>query len=218
MNREKFKYLSTLVSSNQGKDSLLTYSVNLKKIMSASRIAIQSRRFLSFSKQYVKPRKDILPFSAFLTDSFGRQHDYLRISLTERCNLRCQYCMPEDGVDLTKKDNLLTTDELLKLAQIFASEGVKKIRLTGGEPMVRKDIVEIVANLKAITGIETVAMTTNGIVLSKKLEDLKRAGLDVINVSLDTLIEKKYGFITRRPSSGFKRVRFNVIVLFLIVY
>ncbi len=149
---------------------------------------------------------EILPFSAFLTDSFGRQHDYLRISLTEKCNLRCQYCMPEDGVDLTPRSDLLTTEELLKLAKVFVDEGVKKIRLTGGEPLVRPDVIDIVRELKNMAGIETVAMTTNGLVLGKKLAKLQEAGLDMLNISLDTLEEKKYAFVTRRPAKGFHRV------------
>ena len=90
-----------------------------------------------------KNQTEFLPFSAFLTDSFGRQHDYLRISLTEKCNLRCQYCMPEEGVDLTAKKNLLSSDELIQLADIFVQEGVKKIRLTGGEPLVRPDVIGV---------------------------------------------------------------------------
>jgi len=148
----------------------------------------------------------VLPFSAFLTDSFGRHHDYLRISLTEKCNLRCQYCMPEEGVPLTPKSSLLSAEELLKLTKIFVQEGVKKVRLTGGEPLVRPDLIKIVSSLKQIEGLETVAMTTNALVLSKKLDDLKLAGLDYLNISLDTLQEKKYGFVTRRPSKGFHRV------------
>ena len=91
-------------------------------------------------------------------------------------------------------------------AKIFVDEGIKKIRLTGGEPLVRHDIIDIVSKLKDLKGLETVAMTTNGMVLAKKLPDLKAAGLDLINLSLDTLQEKKYAFITRRPSAGFKRV------------
>ncbi|EMP24506.1 Molybdenum cofactor biosynthesis protein 1, partial [Chelonia mydas] len=84
------------------------------------------------------------PFSAFLTDRFGRQHNYLRISLTEKCNLRCQYCMPEEGVQLTPKSELLTTQEIITIARLFVKEGVDKIRLTGGEPLIRPDVVDIV--------------------------------------------------------------------------
>ncbi|KAM9195786.1 molybdenum cofactor biosynthesis protein 1 isoform 3-T3 [Mergus octosetaceus] len=93
------------------------------------------------------------PFSAFLTDSFGRQHNYLRISLTEKCNLRCQYCMPEEGVQLTPKSDLLTAQEIITLARLFVKEGVEKIRLTGGEPLIRPDVVDIVGFHKVMEGI-----------------------------------------------------------------
>lgn len=139
-----------------------------------------------------------------LTDTFGRYHSYLRISLTERCNLRCQYCMPEDGVTLTPKQHLLTTDEILYLADLFVREGVTKIRLTGGEPTVRKDIVDIVGSLKKINGLDTVAMTTNGLILTRLLVPLQRAGLDIINVSLDTLRADRYEVVTRRR--GWERI------------
>ena len=114
--------------------------------------------------------------------------------------------MPEEGVDLTEKGKLLSSEELVRIAKIFVDEGVKKIRLTGGEPLVRPDVIDLVAKLKALEGLETVAITTNGIVLAKKLDALKNAGLDMINLSLDTLEEKKYAFITRRPMAGFHKV------------
>lgn len=164
------------------------------------------RRVLSSIKPVNNIEKISVKSSEVLADTFGRQHDYLRISLTEKCNLRCQYCMPEQGVPLTHRSKLLSTDELIDLAQIFANEGVTKIRLTGGEPLVRKDVIEIVSRLKGLEGIQQVAMTTNAIVLAKKLDDLKKAGLDLINISLDTLEEKKYAFVTRRPAAGFQRV------------
>ncbi|XP_046440396.1 GTP 3',8-cyclase, mitochondrial-like isoform X2 [Daphnia pulex] len=148
--------------------------------------------------------KKILPFSSFLTDTHGRKHNYLRISLTERCNLRCQYCMPAGGVDLTTKDKLLTTSEIIKIASAFVVEGVDKIRLTGGEPSIRPDIVELVDALKKLDGLKTLAMTTNGLLLSRKLPALKAAGLNMLNVSLDTLIPAKFEFITRRK--GFEKV------------
>ncbi|KAJ3665780.1 hypothetical protein Zmor_001255 [Zophobas morio] len=137
-----------------------------------------------------------------LTDLFGRHHSYLRISLTERCNLRCQYCMPEEGVKLSPHDKILTTDEIIHLAQLFVNEGVTKIRLTGGEPTVRRDLVSIIEKLKQIKGLETVAMTTNGLTLTRQLVDLQRAGLDILNISLDTLKSDKYEFITRRKGWG----------------
>uniref|UniRef100_A0A4W2HF47 Molybdenum cofactor biosynthesis protein 1 n=1 Tax=Bos indicus x Bos taurus TaxID=30522 RepID=A0A4W2HF47_BOBOX len=144
------------------------------------------------------------PFSAFLTDSFGRRHSYLRISLTERCNLRCQYCMPEEGVPLTPKADLLTTEEILTLARLFVKEGVDKIRLTGGEPLIRPDVVDIVAQLRQLEGLRTIGITTNGINLARLLPQLQKAGLSAINISLDTLVPAKFEFIVRRK--GFHKV------------
>ncbi|NWH70064.1 MOCS1 protein, partial [Piaya cayana] len=144
------------------------------------------------------------PFSAFLTDSFGRQHNYLRISLTEKCNLRCQYCMPEEGVQLTPKSELLTAQEIISLARLFVKEGVEKIRLTGGEPLIRPDIVDIVGQLYKLEGLKTIAITTNGINLTRLLPRLKEAGLNAINISLDTLVPAKFEFIVRRK--GFHKV------------
>ena len=106
--------------------------------------------------------------------------------------------MPEEGVALTPNEELLTASEIGRLARLFAAEGVDKVRLTGGEPTVRRDLAEIIGNLKAVPGIEKVGITTNGIALKRKLESLKAAGLDVINISLDTLVAAKYDFITRR--------------------
>ncbi|GJQ68862.1 Mocs1 [Trypoxylus dichotomus] len=146
--------------------------------------------------------------SSPLTDLFGRFHSYLRISLTERCNLRCQYCMPAEGVQLTPKQHLLTAEEVIRLGRLFVKEGVTKIRLTGGEPTVRSDLVDIIASLKQINGLETVAMTTNGLVLTRQLVSLQRAGLDVLNISLDTLKPDKYEKITRRR--GFEKVMMGI--------
>ncbi|XP_012427670.5 molybdenum cofactor biosynthesis protein 1 isoform X2 [Taeniopygia guttata] len=144
------------------------------------------------------------PFSAFLMDSFGRQHNYLRISLTEKCNLRCQYCMPEEGVQLTPKSELLTAQEIITLARLFVKEGVDKIRLTGGEPLIRPDVVDIVGELYKLEGLKTIAVTTNGINLTRLLPRLKEAGLNAINISLDTLVPAKFEFIVRRK--GFHKV------------
>ncbi|XP_059794741.1 molybdenum cofactor biosynthesis protein 1 isoform X4 [Balaenoptera ricei] len=149
-------------------------------------------------------REHAAPFSAFLTDSFGRRHSYLRISLTEKCNLRCQYCMPEDGVPLTPKADLLTTEEILTLARLFVKEGVDKIRLTGGEPLIRPDVVDIVAQLHQLEGLRTIGITTNGISLARLLPQLQKAGLSAINISLDTLVPAKFEFIVRRK--GFRKV------------
>ncbi|KOC59289.1 Molybdenum cofactor biosynthesis protein 1 [Habropoda laboriosa] len=139
-----------------------------------------------------------------LTDLFGRRHTYLRISITERCNLRCLYCMPAEGVKLTKNDGILRIEEIIKIAHLFVNEGVSKIRLTGGEPTVRKDIVDIIAGLKQLSGLKQVAITTNGLTLTRQLPSLQRAGLDAINISLDTLKENRFEQFTRRK--GWSRV------------
>lgn len=139
-----------------------------------------------------------------LTDSFGRHHSYLRISLTEKCNLRCNYCMPAEGVPLSPKQHLLTTDEIVYIARLFVGQGVKKIRLTGGEPTIRKDLVDIIARLKELPSLENVGITTNGLVLTRNLVAYQRAGLDALNISLDTLQPKKFEEITRRR--GWERV------------
>ncbi|XP_002512188.2 GTP 3',8-cyclase, mitochondrial isoform X1 [Ricinus communis] len=142
--------------------------------------------------------------SDMLIDSFGRMHTYLRISLTERCNLRCQYCMPSEGVELTPNPQLLSQKEIVRLANLFVSSGVDKIRLTGGEPTIRKDIEEICLELSNLKGLKMLAMTTNGITLSRKLPKLKDCGLNSINISLDTLVPAKFEFMTRRK--GHERV------------
>ncbi|KAI9016055.1 Molybdenum cofactor biosynthesis protein C [Hyaloraphidium curvatum] len=174
-----------------------------------SRIAAIDRRN-GFAAGGAPRTADPLPAHAaalpVLTDLHARHHTYLRLSLTERCNLRCRYCMPADGVDLTPGADLLSPDETERIAKVFVEEGVRKIRLTGGEPSVRKDLVEIVARLSGLRrhGLQHIAMTTNGIALHRKLPDLRAAGLDSINLSLDTLIEDKFEVITRRK--GFRNV------------
>ncbi|XP_046686090.1 molybdenum cofactor biosynthesis protein 1-like isoform X3 [Homalodisca vitripennis] len=139
-----------------------------------------------------------------LTDTFGRQHTYLRISLTERCNLRCKYCMPADGVQLTPKNNLLTTKEILQLAELFVRQGVNKVRLTGGEPTVHRDIVHIVESLHKLKKLDTIAITTNGLMLTRQLVELQKAGVNLLNISLDTLKPERFEQITRRK--GWQRV------------
>ena len=140
------------------------------------------------------------PFSHFLTDSFSRQHDYLRISVTERCNLRCTYCMPEEGVPLSPSSQLLTTPEIVYLSNVFVSQGIKKIRLTGGEPTVRKDIVPLMQQIGELRakGLKELCLTTNGIALHRKLDAMAEAGLTGINLSLDTLDPFQFQIMTRR--------------------
>ena len=122
-----------------------------------------------------------------MIDSFHRNIDYLRISVTDRCNLRCMYCMPQEGVSFIPHDEILRYEEILRLAGIFAKTGIKKIKITGGEPLVRKNICELISDLKQIQGIEQVTLTTNGILAGKYIDALELSGVDCINISLDTL-------------------------------
>jgi len=144
-----------------------------------------------------------------IADSFGRIHDYLRISLTDNCNFRCFYCMPEEEYDFTPASRLMQTDEIIKLAEIFVANGVKKIRLTGGEPLVRKDAAQIIAALGKLP-VELV-ITTNGTRIAEMLPVLKEAGIKTINISLDTLQPEKFFMITRRDV--FHQVRSNIELL-----
>ena len=132
-----------------------------------------------------------------LTDKHGRKHDYIRISVTDRCNLRCVYCMPEEGVEFEPEENILRAEEIREVVRVLAGMGIRKLRLTGGEPLLRKDLPELVAMLAAVPGIEDIGLTTNGIFLEKKAEALKLAGLTRINISLDSLREDRFRLITR---------------------
>lgn len=134
-----------------------------------------------------------------IVDSFGRSFNYLRVAVNERCNLRCVYCMPEEGIDFLPKNQLLTTAEILRVIRILAEVGVNKIRFTGGEPLINKDIVELVKKTADIKGIDSIHMTTNGIFLEKLALPLFEAGLTGLNISLDTLDHQKFIDITRRP-------------------
>ena len=144
---------------------------------------------------------------AQLIDSFDRKMDYLRISVTDRCNFRCQYCMPED-IQFQDKSHILTLEEMLTFAEACLQLGVTKVRVTGGEPLVRRGVVWFVSQLKAL-GFEEVTMTTNGFLLEDNLEGLVEAGLDRINISLDTLQPEKFQFITRR--NHFEKVWSSVL-------
>ena len=135
-----------------------------------------------------------------LKDQFNRKIDYLRISVTDRCNSRCQYCMPASGVDFKPHKEILSFEEIYNIAKVFVDLGVKKIRLTGGEPLVRKDIVKLVKKLSSIEGLEQITMTTNGLLLKKYAKELKAAGLTRVNVSIDSLDDKKYDRMTRGSS------------------
>ena len=161
-----------------------------------------------------------------MKDTFKREIKYMRISLTELCNLRCRYCMPEVGVCKKGHDEMLTQEEILSAVKVAAKLGVNKIRLTGGEPLVKKDIVQLVSKIKSIDGINEVCLTTNATLLPVYAKDLKKAGLDRINISLDTLDEKKYKIITRvgelkdalkgievALSEGFEKIKINAVLI-----
>ena len=135
-----------------------------------------------------------------LTDRFGRPITYLRISVTDRCNLRCVYCLPETEVQWQPRENQLTAEEIARITEEAAQGGVKRIRLTGGEPLVRPDIVDIVRRLSSIPGIEEVSLTTNAMLLEKLAQPLADVGLVRVNVSLDTLDADKFRRITRGGS------------------
>ena len=148
----------------------------------------------------IKEEPNPAPLSSYLTDKFSRTHNYLRISVTERCNLRCVYCMPEKGVPLSPPSHLLTTPEIVYLTQVFVSQGVDKIRLTGGEPTVRKDIVELMKQIGSLraSGLKELCLTTNGLTLHRKLDAMVEAGLTGVNLSLDTLDPHQFTIMTRR--------------------
>lgn len=146
---------------------------------------------------------------AILTDDFGRKHNYLRISLIEKCNLRCTYCMPADGILLSPKKDLMTADEIYEIAKTFVNNGVDKIRLTGGEPLLRKDFPEIIAKLASLK--TEISITTNGILIDRYLEVLKQFNVKKINLSLDTLVPSKFQTITLR--NQFEKVIDNLHLL-----
>lgn len=132
-----------------------------------------------------------------MKDKYGRTVDYIRISLTDKCNLRCIYCMPSDGNSFFEKEENLNNDEIYKIVKESAKLGIRKVRLTGGEPLVRKDINELIEKIYSIDGIEEIALTTNGMLLEERLEFLHSHGVKSLNISLDTLNEEKFKYITR---------------------
>jgi cyclic pyranopterin phosphate synthase len=161
-----------------------------------------------------------------LIDRHGRRHAYLRISITDRCNLRCAYCMPPQGIDWTPRAEILTADEIVRLGTVFVGLGIDKIRLTGGEPLTRRDVGAIAARLSALPGLRTLAMTTNGISLAARAQGLREAGLNAITISLDTLRRDRFLEIAKRDqfdavmdgiaaslAAGFSPVKINCVVM-----
>lgn len=161
-----------------------------------------------------------------LIDTYGRGHRDLRVSLTDRCSLRCSYCMPHDFAAWLPNENLLTTDELITVIEVAVDEGINEIRLTGGEPLLRPDIVEIVARINAIKNAPKLSMTTNGLALAKLAKPLVDAGLERINISLDTLDRERFKTLTFRDrihdvfagidaarEAGLKPLKINSVLL-----
>ncbi len=161
-----------------------------------------------------------------LLDPYKRKINYLRISVTDKCNLRCRYCMPEEGIPLISHGAILTYEEILRIVRVFAAEGISKVRLTGGEPLVRKGIADFISRLSQIEEIKDLSLTTNGMLLKEYAQDLKRAGLKRINVSLDSLIKERFCQITRRDEYervwngieealrvGFSPIKINMVAI-----
>ena len=161
-----------------------------------------------------------------MTDGFGREINYLRLSITELCNLRCRYCMPEDGVCKKSHAEMLTQEEMLSAIRAAASLGVTKLRLTGGEPLVKPNIVSLCREAAATPGIREICLTTNGTLLPRLAQPLKEAGVNRLNISLDTLDADKYRFITRRgeleqalkgieaaQKAGFEQIKINTVLI-----
>ena len=161
-----------------------------------------------------------------MLDSYGRKITYMRLSVTERCNLRCRYCMPAEGICKKPHNMMLTEDEMIQAVEVAASLGVKKLRITGGEPLVKKNIISICRRASALEGIGELALTTNGTLLPELGADLKAAGVRRLNISLDTLDEKKYSYISRVGTLdkamqgietalelGFEKVKINAVLI-----
>lgn len=161
-----------------------------------------------------------------LVDAFGRGIYYVRISVTDRCNLRCRYCMPSHSPEWMERDNLLSFDELERFVRIAAGEGIRKVRLTGGEPLVRPNLAELVGRIAAVPGISDLSLTTNATLLAKHAVELKSAGLKRLNISLDSMNPQRFAHITKFDmfeqvwsgimaalDAGFAPIKINVVVI-----
>ena len=161
-----------------------------------------------------------------MIDNYGRDINYIRISVTELCNLRCRYCMPEEGVEKRSHDEMMTAEETLAAARAAVSLGIRKIRITGGEPLVKRGIVRLCREIAGIEGVEELCITTNGTLLREFAKPLREAGVDRINISIDTLDSDKFAYITRRGElkdaldgieaafeAGFEKIKLNVVLM-----
>lgn len=161
-----------------------------------------------------------------MLDNFGRDIHYLRLSVTDLCNLRCKYCMPSTGIKQLRHEDILSVEEIESIVKASAKCGIRKVRITGGEPLVRRGIMDICERMSNVEGIEEVCMTTNGVLLKKYAKDLKKAGVDRLNISLDTLNPDKYAEITRggdlndvldgmkyAEEAGFTNLKINIVLV-----
>jgi GTP 3',8-cyclase len=172
------------------------------------------------------PRNDV-PTTGPMHDGFGRRIEYLRISVTDKCNLRCVYCMPEEGLPWLRRQDLLSYEEIVAIVREMAPLGLRKLRITGGEPLVRRDLPSLVRMLRAVPGIEDIALSTNAVLLDETADELREAGVDRLNVSLDSLVPERIDAISRRPGSaerifagldaaeraGFSPIKINCVVM-----
>ena len=162
-----------------------------------------------------------------MIDQFGRRVEYLRISVTDKCNLRCVYCMPLEGLDWLKRESLLSYEEIASILRTMAGMGLKRVRITGGEPLIRKDLPSLVRMMAEIPGIDDISLSTNAVLLADQAQDLRDAGVSRVNVSLDSLQEERVDAIARRPGSyegivkgleaaeavGFDPIKINVVLI-----
>ena len=162
-----------------------------------------------------------------MTDGFGRRIEYLRISVTDKCNLRCVYCMPEEGLPWLKREQILRYEEIADIVRVMAPMGLRRVRITGGEPLVRRDLPALVRMIRAVPGIDDVALSTNAVLLGEMADELREAGVDRVNVSLDSLRPDRIDAISRRPGSaeaifrgieaaeraGFAPIKLNCVVM-----
>ena len=174
----------------------------------------------------VYPERPV-PVDGPMHDGFGRRVEYLRISVTDKCNLRCVYCMPVEGLPWLKREELLSYEEIAEVVRAMAGMGLRKLRITGGEPLVRRDLSTLVRKLRAVDGIEDIALSTNAVLLAEQAEELRAAGVDRLNVSLDSLRPERVDAISRRPGSaeaifrgldaaeraGFAPIKINCVVM-----
>jgi cyclic pyranopterin phosphate synthase len=168
-----------------------------------------------------------VPETGAMRDGFGRRIEYLRISVTDKCNLRCVYCMPEEGLPWLRREEILRYEEIAELVRLMAGMGLRRVRLTGGEPLVRRDLPRLARMIRAVPGIEDLALSTNAVLLAEQAEALRDAGVDRVNVSLDSLRPERIDAISRRPGSaeavfaglaaaeraGFAPIKVNCVVM-----